>query len=142
MGMTGGSARPCADCLLENCAKGFGGGVDDAVLRTSDIIPHNSLLGLWAFCGMLGFFGLMLGATVSVFLALRAYRFAGAPADRAAALVCACAVLIWILQAWGDMGTTSWHGALVMGAALAVAGRLAVRTGAWPQGKTGEAVAC
>jgi hypothetical protein len=51
--------------------------------------------------------------------------------DRAAAFVCIAALQTWALQAYGDMGVISWHGAIVVAGALAVAGKLAVSTGAW-----------
>jgi hypothetical protein len=110
------------------------------VVRADDIsnvfqqyryIPHNSVLGLWAFGGLFGFFLLFCGLTVGAFLASRSHRFAQSREDRAAALVCLCIIAIWIAQAWGDMGTISWHGALLLSGALAVASKLATATGAW-----------
>ena len=94
-------------------------------------IPHNSLLGLWAFGGLFGFFGLLCLATATAYFATRAHRFAHDHRDRVAALVCLCVVLVWTVQCWGDMGVIAWHGAILLGGAAALSGQLAVQTGAW-----------
>jgi hypothetical protein len=107
-----------------------------SVFKQYRYIPHNSVLGFWAFGGLFGFFGLWLLPTVGAFLAARAYRFAKAPADRAAALTCLAMALIYLLQCWGDMGAIAWHGSILLGAALAAAGKLALHTGAWPDRAT------
>jgi hypothetical protein len=95
-------------------------------------IPHNSLLGLWAFGGLVGFSAIWMPLVAGVFLALRSQRLARDPLSRSAALVCAAVVITYALQAFGDMGLQSAEGAFLLAAALAVAGRLALRTGAWP----------
>src|SRR5262249_24808747 len=50
-------------------------------------IPHNSLLGLWAFRGLLGFAGLTMLWTAGNYFAMRAYRNATDPDHRVAAIV-------------------------------------------------------
>ena len=95
-------------------------------------VPHNSLLGLWAFSGLAGFTGVWLMLVVCVFFAARAYHRSRAVKDRAAALACVAAVLVYALQCWGDMGLGAWTGVFTVGPATAVAARLAVACRGWP----------
>lgn len=95
-------------------------------------IPHNSVLWLMTAGGPVGFFALWSLFVVGIFLAARSYRRATAPDHRAAALSALCAQLLFLVQAWGDMGTQNWSTTWLLAAALAVSGRLAVSTGAWP----------
>lgn len=95
-------------------------------------VPHNSVLGLWAYAGPIGFSAMTLLWTVGVYFAVRGYHAAKQPSERAAALVAACTVLIYLIQCWGDMGLGTWTGVFTMAPALAVAGKLAVATGGWP----------
>ena len=95
-------------------------------------VPHNSLLGVWAFAGVAGFTGLWMMLAIGVFLSARAYRRASLPIDRAAALTVIGVVAIYMLQCYGDMGFVSWAGTFTLGPALAMSGKLAVATGAWP----------
>ena len=94
--------------------------------------PHNSLLGLLAFGGVVGFTGLWLYLAVTVFLAARAYRHTQVPAYREAALLAMCMVLTYANQCFGDMGTISWICAFLIAATVAHTGKLAVAVGAWP----------
>ena len=95
-------------------------------------IPHNSLLGIWAFAGTLGFTGLWMLVALSVFFAARAYRASASPPFRAAALVCIGMVLVYMIQCYGDMGFVSWTASFTLALAIAVAGKLAVGAGGWP----------
>lgn len=95
-------------------------------------LPHNGLLGLWAFNGLFGFFILFALPVAGVFFAARAYHRARRPDDRAAALCVICTVACHLVQCFGDIGTSSWTSIFLLGPALAVAGKLAVATGAWP----------
>jgi hypothetical protein len=94
-------------------------------------MPHNSVLGLWGFTGVLGFTGLFLAAVVGVYLAARSYSYAQAPAERAAAFTALAMVLIYLIQCWGDIGFSERVSIFLVGPALAAAGQLAVSTGAW-----------
>jgi hypothetical protein len=95
-------------------------------------VPHNSVLGLLAFGGIAGLSAIFLALAVGVYLAGRAHRCAGTPAERAAALAAIAAVVVYLVQSYGDMGLVSWMGVFTLGPALAVAARLATATGAWP----------
>jgi hypothetical protein len=95
-------------------------------------MPHNSLLGLWAFCGPIGFTGLMLTPVVGMYLAAIAYRAAAAPADRIAAFMVQAMILIFLIHCWGDIGFSERKAIYLVGPALGIAAQLAVTTGAWP----------
>jgi hypothetical protein len=101
-------------------------------------MPHNSVLGLWAFTGWFGFTGLSLVAIVAVYFAARSYRLAQSHDVRAAAFTALAAILIYWVQAWGDIGFSERNGIFLVGPAIAIAGRLAVSTGA--SGSTHKAV--
>jgi O-antigen ligase len=95
-------------------------------------VPHNGILGLLAFGGVLGISGILLTPVVAVYLAARAHRFARSPADRAAALAVMASAVVYLIQCYGDMGFVSWTGVFTLAPAVAVAGKLASATGAWP----------
>jgi O-antigen ligase len=94
-------------------------------------MPHNSLLGLWAFCGPLGFTGLWGAVVVGVFLAARSYTHARAPDERVAAFMTLAVVVIFFVHCWGDIGFSERRGIYLLGPALAIAGQMALSTGAW-----------
>lgn len=95
-------------------------------------LPHNSVLGLVAFTGLLGFPLAWVFLSVGAFLAARARAFARHPSEQLLATVTFCVPLIYGLQAFGDMGLQSHKANLLLACALAGAARLAVLTGAWP----------
>lgn len=95
-------------------------------------IAHNSVLWLWSIGGLVGFTAIWLLLAVTVFLAARAYRCGRDWRDRLAATFVLAVVVAWLVQAWGDMGSQSWVGTLLLSVSFALAGKLAVATGAWP----------
>jgi len=97
-------------------------------------MPHNSVLGLWAFCGPFGFWGLMLAPIVGVYLAARSYRYARIADERVAAMIALLAIVIYFVHCWGDIGFSERRGIYVLGASLAVAARMTLLTGAAPSG--------
>jgi hypothetical protein len=97
--------------------------------------PHNSVLGLAAFTGALGFAGLWMVFPVAAFLNARAYAFAQTPLARTITMSSICAIFIHINQMWGDLGALAPQGVAFASAAIAAASRMAVLTGAWPEGK-------
>jgi hypothetical protein len=95
-------------------------------------IPHNSVLWMMAAGGPLGFPLLWAPFLVGMYLAARSHRFARTPLERMSALGAMCSLLLFLIQAYGDMGTQNWSTTWLVAAALAVAGRSAVANGAWP----------
>jgi hypothetical protein len=95
------------------------------------VAPHNAILGLWAFAGPFGYAALTLLWVAGIFFAMRAYHAAKEPAVRAGAIVCFAAVPIYLIQCWGDLGLGTWIGVFITGPAIAMAGKLAVASGAW-----------
>jgi hypothetical protein len=94
-------------------------------------LPHNSVLGLWAYCGPIGFSGLSLVLVVGAFLAVRSYRFAQCSEHRVAAFTAFAMLLMYEIQCWGDIGFSEKKSIFLVGPALAIAGQLAMSTGAW-----------
>jgi hypothetical protein len=95
-------------------------------------IPHNSILGLWAYGGFVGFTALWTMLVVGVFLAVRASRYATKAADRTAAITATVMIVVYLVHCYGDMGLGTWTSVFTVAPALAVASRLASSTGAWP----------
>jgi hypothetical protein len=95
-------------------------------------IGHNSVLWLWSVAGYLGFTAIWLTIVVAVFLARRSYALATRASDRVASAWVLAVIAAYLVQAWGDMGMHGWVVVMLMSAALALSGKLAVATGAWP----------
>ena len=94
-------------------------------------IPHNGILGLWAYGGVVGFTALWTMFVAGVFFAARSHRFAKTDDDRAAASIAIALIVIYTAHCYGDMGLGSWIGVFTIAPSLALASKLAVRTGAW-----------
>jgi hypothetical protein len=94
-------------------------------------VPHNSILGLFAFSGMLGFAGFWMRFPMAVFFHARVSRLAQRPADRTVGIGGIVALVASCNQMYGDMGmfstTTMYMLALVFGAAM----RLPIESGTW-----------
>jgi hypothetical protein len=99
-------------------------------------LPHNSILGLWAFGGFVGFTALWTVLVVGVFLAARAYRHAVTIDDRTTALTAVSVLVVYLVYCYGDLGLGTWTSVFLVAPALAIASKLAVSTGAWPSSKT------
>jgi hypothetical protein len=113
--------------------------VDYALER---FLPHNSLLGLWCYGGLVGFAGITLLWVAGVYFGIRAYHHTKDPLEKAAALAAFGTVLIYYVQCFGDLGLGSYTGVFLLGPALAISCKLAVKSGAWPtRGKAPAAVA-
>ncbi|HET6899598.1 MAG TPA: O-antigen ligase family protein [Vicinamibacteria bacterium] len=87
-------------------------------------MPHNSLLALAVFGGLVGLGGIWLVVPVSAFLAMRGYRGSTHPVDRAGAMAALCVLPAYGAQCYGDLGFQSLTGGLVLGVALGVAGKV------------------
>jgi multisubunit Na+/H+ antiporter MnhF subunit len=94
--------------------------------------PHNSILGLLAFGGFLGFAGIWMLIPLGIFFAARAYRFSTQPRDRVAALTTIGVLVAYMVHCYGDMGLGTWTSVFTVAPALALVAKLATASGAWP----------
>ena len=67
----------------------------------------------------------------AVYFAGRSYRFSRVPEQRIAAMMVLVVIAVHGLQSWGDIGFSERLTIYLLGPAMAVAGQLAVATGAW-----------
>jgi hypothetical protein len=95
-------------------------------------LPHNSILGLWAFAGAAGFTGIFALLVIAQYLAARTCACAVDPMHAIAATVSIAAIAAYVLHAWGDIGFTEPNGIFLIGMAVAVAAQTARSSGAWP----------
>jgi O-antigen ligase len=98
------------------------------------LTPHNSIIWLLGVGGILGFAMLWMPIAVGVFLAARSYYAARDAVERIAAVSALAVIVAYVNQAWGDMGATGSLTTVLLACALAVIGKLAYCTGAWPAG--------
>ena len=103
----------------------------------ADYTPHNSLLGMVVFAGLLGVFGIWGVIPVAALLAARGYRGATAPLPRTAAMVAIGVLVVYSVHCFGDVGFNSFVACLFLGAALATAGKVAV----WSETATANSTA-
>jgi len=94
-------------------------------------IPHNSVLGLWAFGGLFGFSFLWALFPVGVFFTVRAYRYARTPLERVTALGAAAVQICYLMQGYIDLGFGAWGPVFTVAAAYALVGKICVANGAW-----------
>lgn len=87
-------------------------------------LPHNSVLGLLAFTGALGFAAIWMMFPVGVFVNAYCYRRADSPIVRTVALVGMTEVVPVINQWYGDLGATFELPGLIMASGFAAAIRL------------------
>ncbi len=95
-------------------------------------LPHNSMLGIWAYTGYVGFSLIWMMLALTCYFAARAYRYATDPDDRTAAMTCFSVVVIYMVHCYGDMGLGTWTSIYLVSLAMVVAGKTAVKVGAWP----------
>jgi len=88
-------------------------------------LPHNSLLGVATFAGLVGLAGIWAVVPAAAFLAARGYHGATHPAARAGAMAALCILPAYSAQCYGDVGFQSLTGSLILGVALGVAGKVA-----------------
>lgn len=94
-------------------------------------IPHNSVLGLWAFGGLLGFAVLWAVFPVGVFFIVRAYRWSRTPLERVTALGAGAVQVCFLFQGYGDLGFGTWGPVFTVATAYALVGKICVANGAW-----------
>jgi hypothetical protein len=88
-------------------------------------MPHNSLMGLITFSGLVGAFGTWIVVPVSAYLGARGYRGAKTPIEQAAAMSAVCILPAYGVQCYGDIGFQSFTCGLVLGVVMAVSAKLA-----------------
>jgi hypothetical protein len=101
------------------------------VYELEPYIPHNSVLGLWAFGGLVGFSLLWMVFPVGVFFTVRAYRVARTPLERVTALGAAAIQISYLLQGYGDLGFGNWGAIFTVAASYALVGKICTRNGGW-----------
>jgi O-antigen ligase len=111
-----------------------------SIYELEPYIPHNSVLGLWAFGGLLGFALLWAMFPVGLFFTVRAYRWARTPLERVTALAAASAQVAYLMQGYGDLGFGAWGPVFTVATAYALVGKLCIQNGAWGSPAAGVAV--
>lgn len=94
-------------------------------------IPHNSVLGLVAFTGVLGFALTWQVFVVAIFFLAISIRAGPKPMIRIASIASLGAIVTFLLQMWGDMGWNTLPCDVILAAGIAVAVRVPVLSGAW-----------
>lgn len=91
------------------------------------LIAHNGVLWIWSLAGVVGFSLLWMVYPMAGTLALRGYRAAQSPLERSSALAALAAMVVCVVQIWGDQGFNSYMTLVTFGVAFAIATRLATR---------------
>jgi len=86
------------------------------------------------FGGLVGISGIWLVVPVAAFHAVRGYRGGARRLDRAGAMAALCILPAYGAQCYGDIGFESLTGGLILGVAIAVAGKTAAWAETLPQG--------
>jgi hypothetical protein len=94
-------------------------------------VPHNSILGLLAFTGALGFAGFWMAFPTGVFFNARVARLAADPKVRAAGLLGAAQLVVCANQLYGDMGIFDLKPMYSIAISYALALRLPSLAGVW-----------
>jgi hypothetical protein len=87
--------------------------------------PHNSLLGLAVFSGLVGLIGMWGVVPIGAYLAAQGYRDSTDLVPRAAGMVALGSLCVYSAHCYGDIGLQSFVCSLIFGAALAAAGKVA-----------------
>lgn len=88
-------------------------------------IPHNSFLGLWAFMGIFGAAAVFLLPTIGIFYATWARRRTAIAWQRATCAWSVSIVIVWLVQAWSDVGMQDWPPMICCGFALGIGASVA-----------------
>jgi O-antigen ligase/polysaccharide polymerase Wzy-like membrane protein len=104
-------------------------------------MPHNSLLGVVAFGGLVGIFGIWLVVPATAFLGTRGYRSGTGSVERAASMAAVGILPAYGAQCYGDIGFQSFTCGLLLGVAMGVAGKVAAWTGPPPPARAPRAEA-
>lgn len=94
-------------------------------------VPHNSILGLLAYTGILGFAGYWLAFPTAVFLNARIARMGSTGSMRNVGFAASTTMVVCANQMYGDMGSFSIRTMYLLAATYAVALRMPVVAGVW-----------
>ena len=95
-------------------------------------VPHNSVLGLFAYTGYVGFVGFWMCVPMAAFFHARVARHAKRPLDQYVATIGLVQIVACADQWYGDMGSFSPFTMYTLAATFAAALRLPVASGDWP----------
>jgi hypothetical protein len=98
-------------------------------------IPHNSILGLLAFTGTLGFAGFWMAMPTAAFLLARVARLANDPRARSIGIIAASQMIVCANQLYGDMGIFFVQPMYVLAVSYGIALRLPQLAGVWRSSK-------
>ncbi len=93
-------------------------------------VPHNNMLGHWAYNGYVGFSAWWMVLVLVAYYAHRAYQTARAPPDRIFALTTLATLTTYMLQVYGDVGMSAWHGVFTVATTGVITAKIAVANGA------------
>ncbi len=94
-------------------------------------IPHNSILGLFAFTGAIGYCGYWLAYPTAMFLNARIAKLGKSEAARDVGLMGAVQMIVCVNQYFGDMGMFSFKTVYIMSTSFAIALRMPILSGVW-----------
>ncbi|MFO0600858.1 MAG: hypothetical protein U0228_36445 [Myxococcaceae bacterium] len=94
-------------------------------------VGHNSILWVLWIGGVFGFTGVLLWVAIALFFLGRTLPRTDDWRERTALYVSLAAIVTYLMQAFGDMGTQSIMFTFFTGVAVATIGRLAMKHGAW-----------
>jgi hypothetical protein len=99
-------------------------------------VPHNSLLGLLAFTGMLGFAGFWISVPTAVFFHARIARLVTDSKIQSVGIIGASQLIVCANQLYGDMGLMFVKPMYVIALSYAIALRMPRTAGVWDLPKT------
>ena len=94
-------------------------------------LPHNSLMGLWCFSGLIGYSTITLQWAGAVYFGWRSFFATKVPVERVVSIMAVGSVMIYMVQCFGDIGLGAWPGVYIMATTMSMAGKLTVANGAW-----------
>jgi hypothetical protein len=98
--------------------------------------PHNAILGLATFTGLVGMIGIWGVVPVGAYVAARGCLGSSRPVPRTAAMVALSSLTAYSVHCYGDIGFQSFVGCLIFGAALGTAGKVAAWSEVLPAART------
>jgi hypothetical protein len=106
-----------------------------SIYELEPYIPHNSVLGLWAYGGLFGFTLLWAMFPVGLLFTARCYRWARTPLERVTALGAASVQVSYLMEGYGDLGFGAWGPVFTVATAYVLVGKICIANGAWGPGR-------